>query len=149
MLVNAILAARMACACAWQPTGSVRCAPALLAVYGYDILIDESLKPWLIEVNASPSLTADTPQDYELKFGLLDDVYSVIDVEGKLGGAQEECVGGFDLIYSAGGPVRNDKSVYSTRLGCFDDRVRQLRKLHKQHAKRQQQAAQAAQQATH
>ena len=39
-------------------------------------MIDEVLKPWLIEVNASPSLTADTPQDYELKFGLLDDVYS-------------------------------------------------------------------------
>ena len=46
-------------------------------MYGYDILIDENLKPWLIEVNSSPSLTADTPQDYELKFGLLDDVYSV------------------------------------------------------------------------
>ena len=46
-------------------------------LYGYDILIDDALKPWLVEVNASPSLTADTPQDYELKFGLLDDVYSV------------------------------------------------------------------------
>ena len=113
-------------------------------MYGYDILIDEQLKPWLIEVNASPSLTADTPQDYELKFGLLDDVYSVIDVEGKLGGALEECVGGYDLIYN-GGPMRSDKqSCYTTKLGCFDDRVRQLKKLHKAHAKRLQAAAQAA-----
>ena len=113
-------------------------------MYGYDILIDDQLKPWLIEVNASPSLTADTPQDYELKFGLLDDVYSVIDVEGKLGGAQEESVGGFDLIY-AGGPLSSEKqSCYSTKLGCFDDRVRQLKKLHKSHAKRAQQAAAAA-----
>lgn len=40
-------------------------------------------------------LSADTPQDYELKFGLLDDVYSVIDVESKLGGALEECIGGY------------------------------------------------------
>ena len=105
-------------------------------MYGYDIMIDDQLKPWLIEVNASPSLTADTPQDYELKFGLLDDVYSVIDVEGKLGGAQEECIGGFDLIY-AGGPLQSEKqSCYSTKLGCFDDRVRQLKKLHKHHAKR-------------
>ena len=113
-------------------------------MYGYDIMIDDDLKPWLIEVNASPSLTADTPMDYELKFGLLDDVYSVIDAEGKLGGTQEECVGGFDLIY-AGGPLRSDKqNLYTTKLGCFDDRVRQLKKLHKVHQKRQQQAAAAA-----
>lgn len=105
-------------------------------MYGYDILIDDNLKPWLIEVNASPSLTADTPQDYELKFGLLDDVYSVIDVEGKLEGALEECVGGYDLIYN-GMPMRSDKlSCYTTRLGCFDDRVKQLKKLYKAHAKR-------------
>ena len=44
---------------------------------------------------------------------LLDDVYSVIDVEGKLGGALEECVGGYDLIYN-GGAVKSDKqSCYS------------------------------------
>ena len=71
------------------------------------------------------------------EFGLLDDLYTVIDVENKLGGNVEECVGGYDLIYN-NGPVKTDKqSCYSTRLGCFDDRVRQLKKLHKAHAKRQ------------
>ena len=105
-------------------------------MYGYDIMIDDQLKPWLIEVNASPSISADTPNDYELKFGLLDDVYTIIDVENKLGGVLEPVVGGFDLVYN-NGHVRVDKSAcYTTRLGCFDDRVRQLKKLHKQHAKR-------------
>ena len=111
-------------------------------MYGYDIMIDDTLKPWLIEVNASPSLTADTPQDYELKFGLLDDVFSVVDVEDKLDGAQEECIGGFDLIHAGGPIVATRPSCYTTKLGCFDDRVRCLRRLHKAHAKRVQQQAQ-------
>lgn len=50
-------------------------------MYGYDILIDDNLKPWLIEVNASPSLTANTPEDWALKVGLLDDAMTLVDME--------------------------------------------------------------------
>jgi len=38
-------------------------------LYGYDIMIDDELKPWLLEVNASPSLTADTASDHEVRVG--------------------------------------------------------------------------------
>jgi len=37
-----------------------------------------------LQVNASPSLAADTPVDHELKFGMLDDVLTLVDMEHKL-----------------------------------------------------------------
>ena len=38
---------------------------------------------WLLEINASPSLTASSPADYDLKVGLLLDVLSVVDIENR------------------------------------------------------------------
>ena len=50
-------------------------------LYGLDILIDSSLKPWLLEVNACPSFTASTKEDEELKNNLLDDCFTLVDME--------------------------------------------------------------------
>jgi len=47
-------------------------------MYGYDILIDSKLKAWLIETNASPSLTMTTEWDRILKMGLLNDTFNVV-----------------------------------------------------------------------
>ena len=52
-------------------------------LYGYDVLLDADLKPWLIEVNASPSLTANTPKDYQMKLALLQDTITIVDMEKK------------------------------------------------------------------
>lgn len=46
--------------------------------YGYDIIIDNTLKPWLVEVNASPSLTSTTVNDRILKYKLIDNVLSIV-----------------------------------------------------------------------
>lgn len=53
-------------------------------LYGYDVMIDEELKPWLIEVNASPALTANTPDDYSMKFEMLNGMLDVVDMEGQV-----------------------------------------------------------------
>ncbi|KAK7505808.1 hypothetical protein BaRGS_00003079, partial [Batillaria attramentaria] len=108
-------------------------------LYGYDILIDANLKPWLIEINASPSLTASNQEDYDLKFGLLNDVLNVLDMESRLTG-KERRVGLFDLLWDDG-PVYLDDSITSDYvnnfatslnafLGCNTDRKDNLRQVY-------------------
>ena len=48
------------------------------------MIIDEDLKPWLLEVNASPSLTANTKEDYAMKTEMLHGMLDVVDMEGIL-----------------------------------------------------------------
>lgn len=49
-------------------------------LYGFDILLDSDLKPWLIEVNLSPSLGTDSPLDYHIKTALLIDTFNLIGI---------------------------------------------------------------------
>lgn len=100
-------------------------------LYGYDILVDQLMKPWLLEVNASPSLAADTPSDYALKYGMLEDLLTVVDMERHLTShVSLKQVGGFDLLIEQG---KEDSKWRPSQplLGCFNDRVEQLRRLYK------------------
>ncbi|XP_022090548.1 tubulin polyglutamylase TTLL5-like [Acanthaster planci] len=47
-------------------------------LYGFDILIDENLKPWVLEVNLSPSLACDAPIDLKIKSNMVSDLFSLI-----------------------------------------------------------------------
>ncbi|KAJ3326084.1 putative tubulin polyglutamylase ttll9 [Blyttiomyces sp. JEL0837] len=90
-------------------------------LYGYDILIDNNLKPWLLEVNASPSLTAETQFDYDLKYAMLNDAFDVLDLERRHVNDKKPRtrIGGFDLVYNDG-PVKHERtSNYTSYLGCF------------------------------
>ena len=49
-------------------------------VFGFDILVDSDLKPWLLEVNLSPSLATDSPLDMMIKSTLLSDVFNLVGV---------------------------------------------------------------------
>ncbi|XP_067856186.1 polyglutamylase complex subunit TTLL1 [Heptranchias perlo] len=52
--------------------------------YGYDIIIDNKLKPWLIEVNASPSLASSTANDRIMKYNLINDTLNIVVPNGDI-----------------------------------------------------------------
>ena len=45
---------------------------------GFDVLIDQDLKPWLMEVNLSPSLATESPLDLKIKSQLFLDTMNII-----------------------------------------------------------------------
>jgi tubulin polyglutamylase TTLL6/13 len=49
-------------------------------VLGFDILIDRQCKPWLLEVNQSPSFSTDSPLDYLIKKHVLGDAFRLLNV---------------------------------------------------------------------
>ena len=47
-------------------------------LYGFDVLIDNELEPWLIEVNVCPSLNMSTPLDMKIKTTMVCDMLNMI-----------------------------------------------------------------------
>eukprot|EP00930_Biecheleria_cincta_P006643 TRINITY_DN107693_c0_g1_i1.p1 TRINITY_DN107693_c0_g1~~TRINITY_DN107693_c0_g1_i1.p1 ORF type:complete len:1011 (-),score=173.95 TRINITY_DN107693_c0_g1_i1:50-3082(-) len=47
-------------------------------LYGFDVLVDENLKSWLLEVNLSPSMQADSPLDRTIKSSLISDAFNLL-----------------------------------------------------------------------
>lgn len=47
---------------------------------GFDVLVDNELKPWLLEVNLSPSMQADSPLDWQIKGSLLADTFNLVGI---------------------------------------------------------------------
>jgi len=50
---------------------------------GYDILIDNNMKPWLLEINNSPSMSPHTNLENVIKKSMLHDLFDLVDVSNK------------------------------------------------------------------
>jgi tubulin polyglutamylase TTLL4 len=48
--------------------------------YGFDVLIDQDLKPWLLEVNICPSLSSGSPLDKRIKTKLVADTLTLVGI---------------------------------------------------------------------
>ena len=49
-------------------------------LFGFDILIDRDLHPWLLEVNLTPALGCDSPLDQKVKSNCIADLFSLAGV---------------------------------------------------------------------
>lgn len=49
-------------------------------VLGFDIIIDDEFKPWLLQVNHSPSFCTDSPLDYIIKKSLILDTFLLLNL---------------------------------------------------------------------
>jgi len=47
---------------------------------GFDIFLDSDLKPWIIEVNHSPSFSTDSPLDFRIKKNLISDTIKLLNL---------------------------------------------------------------------
>ena len=50
-------------------------------IYGFDVLLDSKLKPWLLEVNISPSLSSSSPLDKKIKTCLICDSLNLVGIQ--------------------------------------------------------------------
>ena len=50
-------------------------------MFGFDIILDSDLKPWILEVNLSPSLAFDSPLDFHIKSNLLVDTFNLVGIK--------------------------------------------------------------------
>ena len=49
-------------------------------ILGFDIMVDDNLEPYLIEVNHAPSFSTDTPLDKQVKHDLLTDTFKLLNL---------------------------------------------------------------------
>ncbi|VDP39270.1 unnamed protein product [Soboliphyme baturini] len=50
-------------------------------LFGFDVILDSDLKPWLVEVNISPSMQCNSPVDYTVKEPLITDVLNLSGIQ--------------------------------------------------------------------
>lgn len=92
-------------------------------MYGFDVLLDSNCKPWLIEINSSPSLTTTTKSDHKLKMELLKSVFEIVvpedwgDEASKYGTntCQQGRVGKFGILYDETAESVSRKVIMSSK----------------------------------
>nr|XP_045584027.1 tubulin monoglutamylase TTLL4-like isoform X1 [Procambarus clarkii]XP_045584028.1 tubulin monoglutamylase TTLL4-like isoform X1 [Procambarus clarkii] len=96
-------------------------------LFGFDVIIDERLRPWLLEVNISPSLHSASPLDHSVKGPLIADLLNMVafHIPDKLSQQQQmNLLGEFNLDDKVSG-LCLDRRLY-TRLLTPEEQVKHI-----------------------
>ncbi|KAJ1481002.1 tubulin-tyrosine ligase family-domain-containing protein [Baffinella frigidus] len=87
-------------------------------IWGVDILLDAKLKPWLVEVNTCPDLSASSPLDRAIKGALFSDTFSLVGVPvcSHNPNRHEKVEKAMQGQQGPGGAARRGESAKGTRL---------------------------------
>lgn len=73
-------------------------------------MLDSDLKPWLVEINLSPSLSADSPLDHTIKSNVIADTFNIVGVKK------------FDRRRESMNKMRNRMKGYSKMKGGYQSK---------------------------
>eukprot|EP00466_Bigelowiella_natans_P013463 jgi/Bigna1/137414/aug1.39_g12122 len=61
--------------------GTVPADPGTFEYFGFDVMLDENLRPYVIEVNSGPAMSVDMPQDKIVKVPMVDDMFNMLQLD--------------------------------------------------------------------
>jgi hypothetical protein len=119
-------------------------ASGLFELYGFDFLIDQNFKTWILEANLSPAMSIESETDVTVKKSLLHDTLLLLDVaadDGTKAMQESNQKGTLDGKRSSKGmPFRKDTTIWAPkRCGGFEkifpfpelNEIRELRRFPK------------------
>lgn len=105
-------------------------------LYGFDILIDNTLKPWLLEVNLSPSLAIDTPLDTKVKSSLLTDLLTMVGIPVVSSVPQPPKTGKWSRAKTTSTPADANLIGRRTSTGLSSEALRMVKNARSQYGRR-------------
>ena len=92
-------------------------SPGCFELYGFDILVDKGLKPWLLEVNFTPALGLDCPEDNAVKLPMLRDLVSLLGYSAGDSNRRSDCASGGMGGKSKAAARKSGSTAHRARVG--------------------------------
>ena len=94
-------------------------------ILGMDVILDYKLKPWLLEVNHTPSFTTDSKIDEHIKYNLINDTINLLNINAN----DKQIYANKQVFYYYSLKEEFVRRLFPKKQNCFnkDDRYQKIR----------------------